>query len=390
MPGGAGGVVAALDAEVVALGGDVGEWSRTQEMFNVLRGDQRRWAEAWYDAVLSASRGQGGQPRGLSDALGWSPAKTKSVSRRARMRMAAFIDERGRGVVCEERRALLDAFILAGRDPAGAVLDDVRREAMLLHLAGCDDCRVAWHARRRALLGRLRVALVMPLDGVAVAWHTLADKLGGLVAGAHLQASSLLARIGIGGAAAAGGGAATIGGKAAAVCVGVVCAATAGGEIAGVLPPIAIEPAKPAHRVERRAAPASKAIIQQAVAQTAPTAAESAAGVKASVRETLAKPKASVAPAWPNGLPPASATTAPGGSGGPLAAAGTSSDLPRARRATPDPAQGPAASFSTTSSLPLPEPPPAPAGSGSSRPAPPPVAGAHWTRTRCAPGSRGC
>ena len=49
-------------------------------------------------------------------------------------------------------------------------------------------------------------------------------------------ATSVLGRLGIGGAAAAGSGAATIGAKATAVCVGVVCAATAGGEIAGVLP----------------------------------------------------------------------------------------------------------------------------------------------------------
>src|SRR4051812_7101899 len=73
---------------------DERQWWRIREILGVLRGEQRVWAEAWYDRVLSASRVAGGQPRGLADALGWTPAKTKSVSRRARMRMAGFIEDR--------------------------------------------------------------------------------------------------------------------------------------------------------------------------------------------------------------------------------------------------------------------------------------------------------
>ena len=83
-------------------------------MLSVLRGDQRRWAEAWYDEVLSGSRPSGAQPRGLGDALGWSPSKTKSVSQRARKRMASFIDDRAKGVICDEQRILLDAYVTHG------------------------------------------------------------------------------------------------------------------------------------------------------------------------------------------------------------------------------------------------------------------------------------
>ena len=101
--------------ELLRLTDDARQWWRIREILSVLRGDQRRWAEAWYDHVLSASRAQGAQPRGLPEALGWTPSKTKSVSRRARTKMAAFIDDRTSGAVCDEQRALLDSFILAGR-----------------------------------------------------------------------------------------------------------------------------------------------------------------------------------------------------------------------------------------------------------------------------------
>lgn len=216
------------------------EW-RIREILGVLRGDQRLWAEAWYDEVLSGSRPSGAQPRGLGDALGWSPSKTKSVSRRARARMAAFIDDRANGVICEERRALLDAFIMTGRRRSGHGLDDARYETVLFHLAGCETCYAAWHMRRRSLPARCGAVLVLPIDGLASAAHALSAKATCLAMSAYGQASSLLARAGIGGAAAAGGGAVSIGAKATAVCVGVVCAATAGGEIAGVIPPIPLD-----------------------------------------------------------------------------------------------------------------------------------------------------
>jgi DNA-directed RNA polymerase specialized sigma24 family protein len=226
------------------------EW-RIREILSVLRGDQRRWAEAWYDEVLSGSRPVGAQPRGLGDALGWSPSKTKSVSQRARKRMASFIDDRTKGVICDEQRVLLDAYVTTGRrrrpDPA---LDDERYEAALVHVAGCEDCFAAWHIRRRSLPVRCGAIAMVPIDGVTNALHGLSAKATCLAMGAYGQAASLLGRLGIGGAAA-GGGIASLGGKATAVCVGVVCAATAGGEIAGVIPPIPIETA---HQTSEEAA----------------------------------------------------------------------------------------------------------------------------------------
>ncbi len=218
------------------------EW-RIREILSVLRGDQRLWAEAWYDEILSGSRPGGAQPRGLGEALGWSPSKTKSVSQRARKRMATFIDDRSKGVVCDEQRVLLDAYVTSARGRRVSGFEEERYEAALLHVAGCDDCCAAWHARRRSLPVRCGAILTMPIDGLTDAAHALSAKATCLAMGVYGQAASLLGRLGIGGAAA-GGGLATIGGKATAVCVGVVCAATAGGEIAGVLPPIPIEPAQ--------------------------------------------------------------------------------------------------------------------------------------------------
>ncbi|MDX6682807.1 MAG: hypothetical protein QOG94_2846 [Solirubrobacteraceae bacterium] len=230
--------------DLCALTDDARQWWRIREIFSVLHGDQRRWAEAWYDHVLAASRARGAQPRGLPEALGWSASKTKSVSRRARMKMAAFIGERANGAVCAEQRALLDEFITAGRHDRSHALEEERYQRVLFHVAGCEDCWAVWHARRRMLLRRSAAALALPFDtiAIAIAAQGLGTKLAGLAHDVHAQSSTLLARVGIGGAAAAGGGAATIGGKAAAVCVGVVCAATAGGEIAGVLRPIAPAP----------------------------------------------------------------------------------------------------------------------------------------------------
>jgi DNA-directed RNA polymerase specialized sigma24 family protein len=251
------------------------EW-RIRELLSVLRGDQRLWAEAWYDEVLSGSRPSGAQPRGLGDALGWTPSKTKSVSQRARKRMATFIDNRAKGVICDEQRVLLDAYVRSGRRRHGHELDDDRYEAALIHVAGCEDCFAAWHTRRRSMPVRCGAILTLPIDGVADALHGLSAKATCLAMGAYGQAASLVGRLGIGGAAA-GGGIASLGGKATAVCVGVVCAATAGGEIAGVLPAIPIEPAhqtseeaarpKPA---EPAADPSDSVIPQQAVVTPPP------------------------------------------------------------------------------------------------------------------------
>jgi len=276
---------------------------RICEIFRVLSGDQRRWAEAWYDEVLSQSRGHGAQPRGLPEALDWTPAKTKSVSRRARMKMAQFINARTSGAVCDEQRARLDAFIMAGKH-ARELLHEEHYDAVLFHVAGCEDCWAAWRARRRELLGRGVAVLPLPLDAVVGAVQAFGSKLVGVAAGVHAQASPLLGRAGIGGAAAAGGGVATFGGKATAVCVGVMCAAAAGGEVAGVLPPIASGPHELTPRVKARVAahPERRKVVAKAqsavthAAASAPASAPASADRAAHLRQKLKVRAAVVAP----------------------------------------------------------------------------------------------
>ena len=361
---------------------DERQWWRIREILGVLRGDQRVWAEAWYDRVLSASRVSGGQPRGLADALGWTPAKTKSVSRRARMRMAAFIEDRVSGVVCEEQRALMDDLILARAAGHSGELGDPRHDAVLVHVAGCDACWAAWHARRRALLGRVRSVVALPVDGLLIAGHALALKLAGVGVAAHSQSHALLGRVGIGGAAAAGGGAATLGGKTTAVCIGGVCAATAGGELVGALPPIVAdrqqeaprsverpkpEARTPARTVRRSAAHDPTAAVEVAASRAAAVAAQrKAAAVSKLARDAPAK---MVARGTPGDLP--DFTPATGGSHGSAPAASSSS--------TPATSPGSAAAG------------PEPAPTFSPDPASAPQAWpADAARTTCTPGSLGC
>jgi DNA-directed RNA polymerase specialized sigma24 family protein len=296
---------------------------RIHEILSVLRGDQRRWADVWFDEVLSSTRRRGGHPRGLSEALGWTPAKTKSVSRRARMKMAEFIEARVSGDVCGERRAHLDAFIMAERHGYG--LGEERHAAVLLHVAGCEDCQAAWHARRRELLGRRAAVAVVPVDAMATTVHAFAEKLVAIAVNAQSQASWLLMRAGIGGTAAAGGGAVTLSGKTAAVCAGLVCATAAGGEIAVVLAPTRIEPERsmPVHAVPVlhaepavHAEPAEHAEAakvqavrrrQRDVAAVAPPPPPPRAVFKARVHEL----PGAVPPAIPGDLPPADEAPGP-------------------------------------------------------------------------------
>jgi DNA-directed RNA polymerase specialized sigma24 family protein len=363
--------------EPMRLTEDERQWWRIREILSVLHGDQRIWAEAWYDRVLSASRVSGGQPRGLAEALGWSPAKTKSVSRRARMRMAAFIDDRMSGAVCDEQRGLMDAMIVAGRPGRDSGLDEHCYETVLIHVAGCEDCWAAWHARRRMLLGRCRDMLAVPIDGLAVAAHTLAAKLFGLAMETHIQAQELPASVGIGGAAAAGGGAATIGAKATAVCVGLACAAT-GGELAGVLPVISLEPLNDvrssAVRAKRAATTSANAADRAAsraaapAARVAPAAKREPAAVAASAADDVsAPPPAPVFRPSPGEVTPGSAT------------AGSPSGAPSA---------GPAASSSFGATLPA-DRDSSSAAAGLAHPATPPVAPPPSGST-CVPGSWGC
>jgi hypothetical protein len=282
---------------------------RIREILSVLRGDQRRWAEAWFDEVLS-SGARGGQPRGLHETLGWTRAKTKTVSRRARSKMVMFIEARTSGAVCRARRAQLDALILAG----GHVADE-QYAAVLFHVAGCEDCRAAWHARRGELLGRGPALALVPFDALAATVQTCGAKVAGVAASAHAQASTLLTRLGIGGAAAAGGGAVTLSGKTAAVCVGIACAAAAGGEVAVVLAPSAREPRlqTPVRAVPvDRAEPAAVRVVRRVTREIAPAAAPAAqARIKHQVRKVLAAPKEAVVRSTPGDLPPAGGAPAP-------------------------------------------------------------------------------
>ena len=228
--------------------------------------------------------------------------------------MAAFIDDR------VERRGLRRATRAARRvhpDRQPRRRRGARREryaAVLFHVAGCDDCWAAWHARRRTLLTLQ--------DGRARADRRARDRRASgrsspAWPGVQGQATTLLARLGIGGAAAAGGGAATFGGKATAVCVGIVCAATAGTELAGVLPPIAPEPARETRVTVARPKPAAaaSAVVRRTAASaapraTAPPAPAQALRTKVAVRAALAAPEATWPSATAGALPPARASRA--------------------------------------------------------------------------------
>jgi hypothetical protein len=335
---------------------------RVREILSVLRGEQRKWADAWYREVLSGSVAVGAQPRGLPEVLGWTSAKTEKTSQRARRKMAEFVTQRQAGVVCAEQRALLAAFITA-TEPGGArteVLDQERYAAVVFHHAGCDDCFAAWQTRRRAFARPLAI-LMLPLDAIVGAAQAFAAKVAAAAAAA---ATSVLGRLGMGGAAA-GGGVATIGAKATAVCVGVVCAATAGGEIAGVLPPIASAPA-PVTRT-------------QDAPEHANTPAQPAADTSAPVTPAVTPPPPPppVAPATSSTADPASSSTPPPPAAPPAAV--TPGDLPAAGATSPQPATPTSA---TRSATPPPPPPPPPAAR--------PGAGAGGGSSSCVPGTLGC
>jgi hypothetical protein len=79
-----------LDEHALALSasvsGDLGqaterdraEW-RTREQLNELDGDDRAWAEAWFDELLSGSLRAGAQPRGLARRFGWDTTRANRV-----------------------------------------------------------------------------------------------------------------------------------------------------------------------------------------------------------------------------------------------------------------------------------------------------------------------
>ena len=207
--------------------------------------------------------------------------------------------------------------LTASSRPAAATVSELLEhdgfEAIVFHVVGCEDCWAAWHSRRRPMLARPLAILAFPVDAIATAAHSFAGKLAGLTAAAT---TSVLGRLGIGGAAAAGGGAATIGTKTAAVCVGVVCAATAGGEIAGVLPILHERTPKTqdatAAKPEKAIAPAQTQTQTQTsavrnAAPTTPSPVRSAAPITATRTRPQARTTTTQAPVVPGDLPVARA-----------------------------------------------------------------------------------
>jgi hypothetical protein len=211
------------------------------EVLGMLKGLQREWAHALFAQLLCAAEGEGEALPALAEMLGWSAAKTQKTGERARVTMTAFITDRATGKICSRRQAVLDAYITVTEGRAGAAPGDADRrefEAVVLHLACCPECQVAWRRRRSSLLARLGAVVMVPLDSLAAAAHTAAGKLTGMASSAQNVTIALLQRVGIGRGVGVGG-ALGIGTKTAAVCVGVVCAAgTATGELTGVLPPL--------------------------------------------------------------------------------------------------------------------------------------------------------
>jgi hypothetical protein len=312
-------------ALTVSVSGELNEdarqcW-RLEEIVNSVQGEQQRWVEAYAERVLDGSLDLGAQPRGLPEQLGWSTWKTKRTARQARATMAAFIRERASGRVCADRQALLDSFIATdtnARDD-GLVLDDERYLAVLLHVGGCHECSLAWRERRQRVTRCVPGVLALPLDVVSWAAGMVHD----LASSVDVATLSVRQRLGLGGgagAAAAGGGAATIGAKAAAVCAAAVCAAGAGGELAGVLPPIVPQPTHQMarrHSVRHHARPARqvlRAASSRVVTPVTPAPPTRQPAQATSVAETPAAPEERFTP---GDLPPASSTAGGSSAGSP-------------------------------------------------------------------------
>ena len=322
---------------------------RVPEIFGALHGDQRRWAEAWLDKRLQTGK----QPRGLDQVLGWSASKTKSVSARARRKMKAYIRAYANGAVCVEQRALMDTLIDATNKKLPAELTAVPQlEAVLIHVAGCDECRVVWHSRRRAV--RERTALTwLPFGPFVDAWDGLHARASGVLHAAHNAAFWIAQRVGISsgdsaGAAAVSGGA--VGGKAVAVCVGAACAAAAAGSgLVGVVQPITPQVEHRPERTTRRTAvkPAVRAVPKSSTAAPRIVPAPPSPPAAASPKRTEAQPDRDFTP----GDLPLESTTR---TRTPTGTATGASPPPSTRDFTPGDLEPTVASSNSTSSSPQP------------------------------------
>jgi hypothetical protein len=345
----------------LALAGDGLDAAGLQEILSSLSGRQREWADGLFGLLRQAAI-DGAPAAKLHEVLGWSPEKTRKTGQRARQTIKVFIEDRASGVICSRRQAVLDAFIMATKPSyRAAALDDVgvdvdcrQFQAVVVHLAGCPECQAVWSRRRATLLARCASVALVPVDALAAAAQAFAGKLAGALSGAQNAALSILARVSVGGGAAAAGGSALTG-KTAAVCVGIVCAASAGtAELTGVLPPIAPERTPVTRQQAKRpAAPAKRAPARSSVRAAATAAVALAPPPPAAVRRTTRTATSSPAPP---------AVSTPQFTPGDLDS--TSSTSRAAATAPPPPPP------------PLPPPPPAP-----------PVAS---TSSSCTPGDLGC
>ncbi len=201
-------------------------------------------------------------PREIARILGWDREKLKSVSRRTRGSLREFVRARESGVICERRRSMMGAFAvtrIARLDPERAVrfsgramLGSERYEQVALHIAGCEECEREWHRTQSRLL-RPRLALFPfglvgkfaagGMSAIATARRTVNGLLGDL----RLRLGSSVGRAGAGGAAGTAGTAGALAGKGAAVCVGVLCAASAGTAALVGLPAAVLAPHSGVH-----------------------------------------------------------------------------------------------------------------------------------------------
>ena len=323
-------------ADDVTIAADVDrDWWRVREILSQFHGDERRWMEAWFDKVLAGET----QPRGLDQALGWHQRRTESVSRRARRRMATFVDHRHSGGVCREQRDLLESYRTAAVSHApgdvAAQLGEERYQALIFHLAGCEDCWTAWHLQRRTtVLRRVAAAITLPFGQLAGLAHAFRGKLDTLAAALHSTTFSLRQRLGLGGGAGAavtGGGVATISGKAAAICGAVVCAAgAAGGAVVEAVP--ALLPATvhhAAHHAPRHAKQTAARSPQPAATVASYTAPVTAPTTQTAAAAPVKKPATTTQPSYtPGDLPPASSQQTASTSSTPQASAASTASQP--------------------------------------------------------------
>jgi hypothetical protein len=235
--------------------------ARLEEILSQTAGESQLWLEALLETPAAP-------PRVLAARLEWEVEKVRTVARRTRVQLRAFLAARDSGVICERRQAVLTAFAVThlratsnpGSSANGEVLPTLsaeRYKEVALHIAGCLDCERAWHRERRRMSSRLRLALLPPLLGkAAAAGGSLWTTGRRLLFHFRVRAESGVGRATARGAAGTAGTAGVLAGKGAAtICAGLVCASGLGASALVVLPVAALQHAHSHHRsIERDAA----------------------------------------------------------------------------------------------------------------------------------------